>query len=123
MAPKKMITNSLGDFEPTEEELQNARVILKNASDKGRSKMQAMAGFLRRNPGEQGHDAIKSTTGSSRWEYCARYLAFQSRKSAGTTRNFEEASETKTHETKQKRWTLFQLNQKFGEEKVRQAKP
>ena len=84
MAPKKLTTNSIVDFQPTPEELERAKSIIKKASEEEkRSKMQAMSGYCRRNADANGHGDVAASRGEDRWEYLYRYMAFQHRKNGG----------------------------------------
>ena len=122
MAPKKLTTNSIVDFQPTPEELERAKSIIKKASEEEkRSKMQAMSGYCRRNADANGHGDVAASRGEDRWEYLYRYMAFQHRKNGGTSRTTEEASEVKSHKIEKKRYTWFQLVKHFGEEKATRA--
>ena len=83
--------------------------------------MQAMSGYCRRNADANGHGDVAASRGEDRWEYLYRYMAFQHRKSGGTSRTTEEASEEKSHKIEKKRYTWFQLVKHFGEEKATRA--
>ena len=85
---------ALVDFQPTNEELEAARMVLSKLDDKGKkAQMQSMTNFVKKGVAE-GADAtsILALRGDERLAYLAKYMSYQSTKSARKTESFKQAT-------------------------------
>ena len=117
MAPKVGAVD-LAKFTPTPEEMQAARTILNSSDEKRkRSGMAAMTQFLKRNPCDS-TDMISASRGNERLDYLARYLAYQQRKSKGTTTSASIAFQDDIAHADYMFWSEYEIKKQVGEEKA-----
>ena len=75
MPPKAKVDAGLLALNPSAEELDSARAILRGANDKQkRSKMAAMTQWLKKHPETEGHQEALDTRGEARASYLLRYM-------------------------------------------------
>ena len=118
MAPNKG-TESIASHKPCKDEFEAARNILASCSPvEKRAKMEAMAGFLRRNTEASGNTDIAQSRGGDRHDYLVSYMAFQIGKSNNRTQHIKSASSTHRNIDDICWRTEWQLRKEFGDDRA-----
>ena len=116
MGPKFPAAN-LRDVRPTQEEIEGARMVIANASDKERKAKQAqMSHFLKSNPDPE----VLNSRGKTREAWLELYLAHSMRSTAATKKvQSEKTSETSTSHTHRVfEWAKEEMDKDMGAHKA-----
>ena len=118
MAPKELQKFNLDKWAPTEAELQEAKALLQ-AQDpkKKRSSMASMVAFVGKGDPECANK-VAELRGEARQDYCARYLAYMTKKKAGTLTTTSSHSTQSVRNTDYFFWSRFEMEKEVGSSKA-----